>query len=162
MQADNKGEIISSPKVLTSDKQPARISSGVDIPYQEASASGATTVSFKEAALVLSATPNITPEGKIGLDLEITNSADSGNRVLGVPILNTDEIKTNVILEDGQTVVLGGVFKNTIGNNQSKVPFLGDLPGVGRLFRNNVRLNNKEELLIFVTPRIVNDGVSRY
>lgn len=82
--------------------------------------------------------------------------------MLGVPILNTDEIKTNVILEDGQTVVLGGVFKNTIGNNQSKVPFLGDLPGVGRLFRNNVRLNNKEELLIFVTPRIVNDGVSRY
>ncbi|STZ63505.1 Type IV pilus biogenesis and competence protein pilQ precursor [Moraxella lacunata] len=162
MQADNKGEIISSPKVLTSDKQPARISSGVEIPYQEASASGATTVSFKEAALVLSATPNITPEGKIGLDLEITNSADSGGRVLGVPILNTDEIKTNVILEDGQTVVLGGVFKNTIGNNQSKVPFLGDLPGVGRLFRNNVRLNNKEELLIFVTPRIVNDGVSRY
>ncbi|STZ09535.1 Type IV pilus biogenesis and competence protein pilQ precursor [Moraxella caprae] len=162
MQADNKGEIISSPKVLTSDKQPARISSGVDIPYQEASASGATTVSFKEAALVLSATPNITPEGKIGLDLEITNSADSGSRVLGVPILSTDEIKTNVILEDGQTVVLGGVFKNTIGNNQSKVPFLGDLPGVGRLFRNNVRLNSKEELLIFVTPRIVNDGVSRY
>ncbi|OPH39516.1 type IV pilus secretin PilQ [Moraxella lacunata] len=162
MQADNKGEIISSPKVLTADKQLARISSGVEIPYQEGSASGATTVSFKEAALVLSATPNITPEGKIGLDLEITNSADSGSRVLGVPILNTDEIKTNVILEDGQTVVLGGVFKNTIGNNQNKVPFLGDLPGVGRLFRNDVRLNNKEELLIFVTPRIVNDGVSRY
>ena len=162
MQADNKGELISSPKVLTTDKQTAKISSGIEIPYQEAAASGATSVSFKQAALALSATPNITPEGKIGLQLQITNSADSGNRVLGVPILTTDEINTNVVLEDGQTVVLGGVFKNTIGKNQSKVPFLGDLPGVGRLFRNDVRLNNKQELLIFVTPRIVNDGVSRY
>ena len=162
MQADNKGELISSPKVLTTDKQTAKISSGVEIPYQEAAASGATSVSFKQASLALSATPNITPEGKIGLQLQITNSADSGDRVLGVPILTTDEINTNVVLEDGQTVVLGGVFKNTIGKNQSKVPFLGDLPGVGRLFRNDVRLNNKQELLIFVTPRIVNDGISRY
>ena len=162
MQADNKGELISSPKVLTTDKQTAKISSGIEIPYQEAAASGATSVSFKQAALALSATPNITPEGKIGLQLQITNSADSGDRVLGVPILTTDEINTNVVLEDGQTVVLGGVFKNTIGKNQNKVPFLGDLPGVGRLFRNDVRLNNKQELLIFVTPRIVNDGISRY
>lgn len=162
MQSDNRGEVISSPKVLTADKQPAKISSGKEIPYQEASASGATAVSFKEASLSLDVTPNITPEGKIGLELAIANSADSGDRVLGVPILNTDEISTNVILEDGQTVVLGGVFKNTTGNSQSKVPFLGDLPGVGKLFRNEVRINNKEELLIFITPKIVNDGVSRY
>ncbi|MDO4449790.1 MAG: type IV pilus secretin PilQ family protein [Moraxella sp.] len=162
MQADNRGEIISSPKVLTADKQKAKIASGVEIPYQEASASGATSVSFKEAALALEVTPNITPEGKIGLELKITNAEESGRYALGVPILTKDEVDTNVILEDGQTVVLGGVFKHIVGNNQAKVPFLGDLPAVGKLFRNDTRTNNKEELLIFVTPRIVNDNVGRY
>lgn len=162
MQADNRGEIISSPKVLTADKQKAKIASGVDIPYQEASASGATTISFKEAALSLEVTPNITPEGKIGLDLNISNAEESGRYALGVPILNKDELKTNVILDDGQTVVLGGVFKQVVGNNQSKVPFLGDLPAVGKLFRSDSKTNNKEELLIFITPKVVNDAVSRY
>lgn len=163
MQADNRGEVISSPKVLTADKQKAKVSSGTQIPYLEDSASGATSVVFKDAALVLEATPNITPEGKIGLELTIKNGVpDYANARFGAVPVNEDSVQTNVILEDGQTVVLGGVFRNTIGNNQSKVPFLGDIPAVGRLFRNDTKTNTKEELLIFVTPRIINDGVSRY
>lgn len=157
MQAERRGEVIASPKVLTADKQTARISSGQQIPYQEASASGATSVSFKEAALTLEVTPNITPDGKIGLELSVKNGAP----VLGGAAIKEDSIQTNVLLEDGQTIVLGGVFRNTVDNGVRKVPFLGDLPYVGRLFRNNARQNNKEELLIFVTPRIVHSDVNR-
>jgi type IV pilus assembly protein PilQ len=159
LQADNRGEVISTPKILTADKQTAKVSSGTQIPYQEASASGATTTSFKEAALSLEATPNITPDGKIGLQLVITNGTPTiiNNQVA----IAEDSISTNVIVEDGQTIVLGGVFKNRTTNEVSKVPFLGDLPYVGRAFRKDVRNNSKEELLIFVTPKLINDGVSR-
>ena len=151
--------MISTPKILTADKQTAKVSSGTQIPYQEASASGATTTSFKEAALSLEATPNITPDGKIGLQLLITNGTPTiiNNQVA----IAEDSISTNVIVEDGQTVVLGGVFKNRTNNEVSKVPFLGDLPYVGRAFRKDVRNNAKEELLIFVTPKLINDGTSR-
>ena len=159
LQADNRGEVISTPKILTADKQTAKVSSGTQIPYQEASASGATTTSFKEAALSLEATPNITPDGKIGLQLVITNGTPTiiNNQVA----ISEDSISTNVIIEDGQTVVLGGVFKNRTGNEVTKVPFLGDLPYIGRAFRKDVRSNTKEELLIFVTPKLINDGTSR-
>ena len=159
LQADNRGEVISTPKILTADKQTAQVSSGTQIPYQEASASGATTTSFKEAALSLEATPNITPDGKIGLQLLITNGTPTiiNNQVA----IAEDSISTNVIVEDGQTVVLGGVFKNRKSNGVDKVPFLGDLPYVGRAFRKDVRNNAKEELLIFVTPKLINDGTSR-
>ena len=159
LQADNRGEVISTPKILTADKQTAKVSSGTQIPYQEASASGATTTSFKEAALSLEATPNITPDGKIGLQLVITNGTPTiiNNQVA----IAEDSISTNVIVEDGQTIVLGGVFKNRTSNEVSKVPFLGDLPYVGRAFRKDVRNNSKEELLIFVTPKLINDGISR-
>ena len=159
LQADNRGEVISTPKILTADKQTAKVSSGTQIPYQEASASGATTTSFKEAALSLEATPNITPDGKIGLQLLITNGTPTiiNNQVA----IAEDSISTNVIVEDGQTVVLGGVFKNRKSNGVDKVPFLGDLPYVGRAFRKDVRNNSKEELLIFVTPKLINDGTSR-
>lgn len=159
LQADNRGEVISTPKVLTADKQTAKVSSGTQIPYQEASASGATTTSFREAALSLEATPNITPDGKIGLQLLITNGTPTiiNNQVA----ISEDSISTNVIVEDGQTVVLGGVFRNRTNNNVDKVPFLGDLPYIGRAFRKDVRNNNKEELLIFVTPKLINDGTSR-
>lgn len=160
MQADNRGEIISSPKVLTADKQKARIESGTQIPFQEASASGATTTAWINAALALEATPNITPDGKIGLQLLIENEEPSV-APNGAMAISGDSIETNVILEDGQTVVLGGIFKNNITNSQNKVPFLGDLPYVGRLFRSDMRRNDKEELLIFITPKLVNDGVSR-
>ena len=159
LQADNRGEVISTPKILTADKQTAKVSSGTQIPYQEASASGATTTSFREAALSLEATPNITPDGKIGLQLVITNGTPTiiNNQVA----ISEDSISTNVIIEDGQTVVLGGVFKNRTNNGVDKVPFLGDLPYIGRAFRRDVRSNTKEELLIFVTPKLINDGTSR-
>ncbi|MDN6308998.1 MAG: type IV pilus secretin PilQ [Psychrobacter sp.] len=159
LQADNRGEVISTPKILTADKQTAKVSSGTQIPYQEASASGATTTSFREAALSLEATPNITPDGKIGLELLITNGTPTivNNQVA----ITEDSIATNVIIEDGQTVVLGGVFRNSTSNGVDKVPFLGDLPYIGRAFRRDVRSNSKEELLIFVTPKLINDGTSR-
>ena len=155
MQADNKGEVISSPKVLTADKQTAKIMSGTQIPYQEASASGATSTSFIEAALSLEVTPNITPEGRIGMDLSIENG--SPTIVNGATAISKDSIKTNVVVDDGQTVVLGGVFKNTLGNDVTKIPFLGDLPYVDRFFKRTSKTNNKQELLIFVTPKLVND-----
>ena len=155
MQADNKGEVISSPKVLTADKQTAKIMSGTQIPYQEASASGATSTSFIEAALSLEVTPNITPEGRIGLDLSIENG--SPTIINGATAVSKDSIKTNVVVDDGQTVVLGGVFKNTLGNDVTKIPFLGDLPYVDRFFKRTSKTNNKQELLIFVTPKLVND-----
>lgn len=161
MQAERRGEVISSPKVLTTDKQTAKISSGKQIPYQEASASGATTTTFQEAALLLEATPNVTPDGKISIGLKIENADTTGEVYGGVPVIRKDAINTNVLLEDGQTVVLGGVFRNTVSTGKSKVPFLGDVPGVGRLFKYDNKENNKEELLIFITPKLVNDGVNR-
>ena len=161
MQTERRGEVISAPKILTADKQKAKISSGKQIPYQEASASGATSVSFKEASLTLEATPNITPDGKISLQLSIKNGDTTSEYVAGVPVIRQDSIDTNVVLEDGQTVVLGGVFRNSISNGQNKVPFLGSIPGVGRLFKYDNKLNEKQELLIFITPRLVNDGISR-
>lgn len=155
MQADNKGEVISSPKVLTSDKQTAKIMSGTQVPYQEASASGATSTSFKDAALSLEVTPNITPEGKIGLELLIENGTP--NYSTNPVSIDKDSINTSVVVDDGQTVVLGGIFKNILGNNVTKVPFLGDLPYVDRFFKRTSKTNNKQELLIFVTPKLVND-----
>ena len=160
LQADNRGEVISTPKILTADKQTAKVSSGTQIPYQEASASGATTTSFKEAALSLEATPNITADGKIGLQLKISNGRPVPS-LDGKVAIAEDSVSTNVIVEDGQTIVLGGVFKNSNTTGVSKVPFLGDLPYVGKAFRRDVRSNSKEELLIFITPKLINDGISR-
>lgn len=161
LKTEGRGEIISAPKVLTADKQKARISSGRQIAYQEASASGATSVSFKEAALTLEATPNITPDGKISIQLDVRNGDTTGEVYAGVPVIREDRISTNVVLEDGQTVVLGGVFRDRLENNDRKVPFLGDIPGVGRLFKYDGKTVDKSELLIFITPRLVNDGISR-
>lgn len=161
MQAERRGEVISAPKVLTADKQTAKISSGKQIPYQEASASGASTTSFQEAALSLEATPNITPEGKISIKLDVKNADTTGEVYSGVPVIREDALSTNVLLEDGQTIVLGGVFRNTTSDGKTKVPFLGDLPGVGRLFKSDNKSTTKEELLIFITPKLINDGVSR-
>lgn len=156
LQADNRGEVISTPKVLTADKQTAKVSSGTQIPFPTEAAGGGTTIEYKEAALSLEATPNITPDGKIGLKLDIKNASPNPDRSI-----SEDSISTNVVVEDGQTVVLGGVFKNRASNGVDKVPFLGDLPYIGRAFRKDVRRNSKEELLIFVTPKLINDGTSR-
>lgn len=160
MQADGKGEVISSPKVLTADKQTAKVLSGTQIPYETATASGATAISWVDAALSLEVTPNITPEGRISMALNIENGSPT-TAPNGAIAVNKDSINTNVIVDDGQTVVLGGVFKNTVGNNVRKVPFLGDLPYVGNLFKNTLRENTKNELLIFVTPKVVTETVNR-
>ncbi|VEG12785.1 type IV pilus secretin PilQ [Moraxella cuniculi] len=153
MQAQNAGELISTPKVLTADKQTARISSGVQIPYQETTSSGATATTFKEASLILEVTPSITPDGKVALRLSIKN----GNPVatLGRVAIQEDAIETNVIVENGQTVVLGGIYRQNSQNGTNKVPKLGDVPVLGRLFRHDSKSQEKSELLIFITPTLL-------
>lgn len=164
LQADGYGEVISTPKVLTADKQKATIKTGQEIPYQTTStAGGITTVTtaFKEAVLQLDVTPSITPEGKVQMQLQVTNDSLAAYAQNGEAILNKNEVNTNVLVNDGETVVLGGVFEHINQKDQTKVPVLGDLPAVGRLFRKDVKTEDKKELLIFVTPRIVNDTTYR-
>lgn len=164
LQSDGYGEVISTPKVLTADKQQAKVASGQQIPYQTTStAGGAATAmtSFKDALLSLDVTPSITPDGKVQMKLNIASDSPAGYAQNGEIILNKNEINTNVLVDNGETVVLGGIFEQESNNTQTKVPFLGDLPYLGHLFRKDVKTNNKRELLIFVTPRIVNDSQSR-
>jgi type IV pilus assembly protein PilQ len=158
LQAESKGEIISTPKVMTSNQTKATIEQGVEIPYQEASASGATSVSFKKAVLSMEVTPQITPDEHISMDLKV-NQDTVGQVFAGVPSINTREIQTKVLVENGQTVVLGGVHEEENLRDTTKVPVLGDVPVLGRLFRTDKKSNDKRELLIFVTPKIV-DGKS--
>ena len=164
LQADGRGEVISTPKVLTADKQKAKVASGQEIPYQTVQTTGgATTVTtaFKEALLSLDVTPSITPDGKVQMLLNITSDSPGGEAPNGEIVLNKNEINTNVLVNNGETVVLGGIFEQETRQNQTKVPFLGDLPGIGQLFRKDEKSDSKRELLIFVTPRIVNDSVTR-
>jgi type IV pilus assembly protein PilQ len=164
LQADGYGEVISTPKVLTADKQQAKVASGTQIPYQSAEGGGVNVVSkteFIDATLSLDVTPSITPEGKVQMNLKIKNDSVGNPTPTGQYTINKNEINTNILVENGETVVLGGIFEQQTANTQTKVPFLGDLPYVGRLFRKDVKKDNKSELLIFVTPRIVDDSVSR-
>ena len=160
LQADGQGEIIATPKVLTGDKQKARVASGTQIPYQNATSSGATSVQFANAELSLEVTPNITADGRIGMELQINSDAPGATLPGGVAI-NTNRVLTNVLVNDGETVVLGGIFQNQTGTTVTKVPLLGDIPLVGSLFRNTYKEDKKQELLIFVTPRLVNDTNAR-
>jgi type IV pilus assembly protein PilQ len=160
LQTDGLGEILSAPKIMTGDKQKAHILRGTEIPYQTYSAEGGTTTSFKEANLRLEVTPSITPDGKVQMELKIEKDS-IGTITPEGPSINTNELQTNVLVSDGETVVLGGIFDDLKARNSSKVPFLGDLPVVGNLFKNNSSTSSQAELLIFVTPRIVNDSVSR-
>jgi len=160
MQAEGKGEVISSPRVITSDQNKASIKQGVEIPYQEASSSGATTVSFKEAVLKLDVTPHITPDDRVRMDLQINkDSPDFSRSVLGVPPLDTRKIETTVLVDNGETVVLGGVFERTKTNNVERVPFFGDIPYAGVLFRKTEDRDENKELLIFVTPKILKEAL---
>ena len=164
LQADGYGEVISTPKVLTADKQKATVASGSQIPYQSAEGGGAnavSTTSFIDATLSLDVTPSITPDGKVQMELNITSDSPGNVTPTGQLTINKNQINTNVLVDNGETVVLGGIFEQETRNAQTKVPFLGDLPYLGRLFRKDVKADNKRELLIFVTPRIVNDSVSR-
>ncbi|QNX87900.1 type IV pilus secretin PilQ family protein [Acinetobacter seifertii] len=164
LQADGYGEVISTPKVMTADKQPAKVATGQQVPYQTSTTSGAgstATTSFKDALLSLDVTPSITPDGKIQMKLDISKDSIAGEAPNGELILNKNNINTNVLVDNGETVILGGVFEQTTKNSQTKVPFFGDIPLVGRLFRKDVKSDDKQELLIFVTPRIVNDTLAR-
>ena len=154
LQAENKGEVVSTPRVVTANKKKALIEQGVEIPYLEASSSGATSVSFKKAVLSLEVTPQITPDEHVIMDLKV-NQDTVGAVFAGVPSINTREVNTQVIVASGQTVVLGGVHEEQYKNDVQKVPFLGDLPYVGRLFRRTYKKDDKRELLIFVTPRVL-------
>ena len=154
MQAEGRGEVISTPKILTLDKQTAKVSSGTKIPYQSESEGGGTTTQFEEALLSLEVTPNITPEGEISLQLNIENGRPNPVSS-GVILIDTDRLSTHVTVADGQTIVLGGIYRNQIFNNVEKVPFFGDLPLLGHLFKKDLRRNDKQELLIFVTPTLI-------
>ncbi|WP_321529084.1 type IV pilus secretin PilQ [Sedimenticola selenatireducens] len=161
MQQEGKGEIVSSPRVVTSDQSTAVIKQGVEVPYQEASSSGATSVSFKEAVLKLEVTPHITPDDRVIMDLNITkDNPDFSRSVLGVPPVDTRAIETSVLVENGETVVLGGVFERTESSSKERVPFFGDLPYVGFMFKQELRRDENKELLIFVTPKILKDTLS--
>jgi len=158
LEADNRGKVVSSPRVITADKKKAIISQGTEIPYLTAAASGATTVSFKPAVLELAVTPRITPDDRIIMDLEVKK--DSVGQVFsGIPSVDTKKVNTQVLVDNGDTIVLGGIFEQETRNTTTKVPFLGDLPFVGVLFRKTERIENKTELLIFVTPKIVKDSL---
>lgn len=161
LESAGKSEVVSQPKVITGDKQQANIKSGTEIPFQQAAASGATAVQFKEAVLSLDVTPNITPDDRILLDLVITQDSvgdlvPSGQGGL-IPAIDTTELTTQVLVGNGETVVLGGVFRTELIETVSKVPFFGDIPYVGALFRNEARQTTKTETLIFITPRILAD-----
>jgi type IV pilus assembly protein PilQ len=158
MESTGNGEVISQPKVVTSDKETAKILKGKEIPYQEASSSGATTTQFKDAVLSLEVTPQITPDDQVIMEVKVTKDDidDSVPRINGVPALKTNEVNAKVLVRDGETIVIGGVFTTQQSKTVEKVPFLGDLPYLGQLFKNTRVIDNKTELLVFLTPRIMN------
>jgi type IV pilus assembly protein PilQ len=165
-QSEGRGEVISTPRVITANQREASIEQGVEIPYQESASSGATTVSFKKAVLSLKVTPQITPDNRVVLDLNVKKDS-VGQVIVGgagqqVPSIDTREITTSVIVNDGQTVVLGGILETERRETVKKVPYLGDIPVLGRLFKTTGNTNNKDELLIFVTPKILREGVTVY
>ncbi|MGB5179968.1 MAG: type IV pilus secretin PilQ [Gammaproteobacteria bacterium] len=159
MEAEGQGEVISSPRVLTSNQKTAFIQSGVEIPYQEATSSGATSVSFKDAVLELRVTPQITPDDRIIMDLDVKKDS-VGEIYLGVPSIDTNEVSTQVLVDNGETLVLGGIYEQEKIEEIDRVPFFGSLPLVDWMFKNTSITNDKAELLIFVTPKIVKEDLN--
>jgi type IV pilus assembly protein PilQ len=157
-EADNRTKTISSPKVITGNQQKAVIESGVEIPYQEASSSGATSVSFKKATLGLEVTPQITPDNKVNMDLLVKKDS-VGDVTNGVPAINTNRVETKVLVDNGETAVLGGIFEETTTKSVDKVPFFGDLPVLGHLFKRTLNSSDKNELLIFISPKLLDEGL---
>ena len=156
LEADNKGKIVSSPRVVTADQVKAIIEQGTEIPYQVATSSGATSLAFRKASLKLEVTPQITPEGNILLDLQV-NKDSPGAIVPGGVLINTKQVKTQVMVENGGTVVIGGIFTSDESLNETKVPLLGDVPYVGNLFKSRTRNLVKQEMLVFITPKMITD-----
>ncbi|WP_060480804.1 type IV pilus secretin PilQ [Pseudomonas sp. NBRC 111119] len=158
MEKSGKGEIISQPKVVTADKETARILKGTEVPYQQSSKSGATSVAFREASLSLEVTPQITPDNQVIMTVKVTkDEPDYVNALNDIPPIRKNEVNAKVRVADGDTIVIGGVYSTSQNNMVDKVPFLGDLPYVGRLFRRDVLQEKKSELLVFLTPRIMSD-----
>ena len=158
LETDNRGKIVSSPRVTTANQQKAKIASGTEIPYLEASSSGAATVSFKEAVLSLEVTPQITPDDKIIMDLDVRKES-VGQVFAGVPSIDTQNVTTQVLVANGETAVLGGIFEQEERNQVEKVPFFGDIPILGNAFKRRTRQDDKTELLIFITPKIMNESL---
>ncbi len=165
-QAEGRGEVISTPRVITANQREASIEQGVEIGYQESASSGATTITFKKAVLSLKVTPQVTPDNRVILDLNVKKDSVGqifvGQGGAQIPSIDTREITTQVLVNDGQTVVLGGILETERRETEKKVPYLGDIPVLGRIFKTTGRTNNKDELLIFVTPKILREGVSVY
>jgi len=159
LQAENKGEVVSSPRVVTADRHEAHIEQGVEIPYLSASSSGATQVQFKKAVLSIVVTPQITPDDRVIMDLSVTNDT-VGDIFAGIPSIDTREVGTQVLVNNGDTVVLGGIYQQITRNEVEKVPFLGDIPIIGYFFRHTLEGDQRRELLIFVTPKILKDSLS--
>ena len=159
LETDNRGKVVSSPRVITADKKKAVITQGTEIGYLTAAASGVATITFKPAVLELTVTPQITPDDKIIMDLEVKKDS-VGVIFSGVPSIDTKKVTTQVLVENGDTVVLGGVFEQTTRSTVDKVPFLGDIPFIGAMFRRTVKQDDKTELLIFITPKIIKESLS--
>ena len=151
----------SRPRVVTADQVTAIIEQGTELPYQIATSSGATSIAFRKANLKLEVTPQITPEGNVILDLDVSKDT-VGRLTPGGYSIDTKHVKTQVLVENGGTVVIGGIFELVESDNETKVPFLGDLPGVGNLFKTKTRIANKQEMLVFITPKMIADrGAAR-
>ncbi|MEW5881079.1 MAG: type IV pilus secretin PilQ [Pseudomonadota bacterium] len=159
LEADGRGKIVSSPRVITADKVKAIIEQGTEIPYQQATSSGATSISFRKAVLKLEVTPQITPEGAIFLDVKV-NKDSRGQDTASGPAIDTKNVQTQVLVENGGTVVLGGIYEQIERSTVTKVPLLGDIPVLGNLFKNRQRVNDRTELMIFITPRVVSERVT--
>jgi type IV pilus assembly protein PilQ len=159
LEREGQGEIIASPRLMTANKQTASIQAGAEIPFEEATSSGATAVTFKRAALRMEVTPQITPDDKVILQLEVTQDAPSPVRVNGVPLINTKAIQTQVLVGNGETIVLGGIMQQEEAQEQERIPLLSELPIIGRLFVQQVTRFKREELLVFITPSIIDEPV---
>ena len=159
LESDGYGEIVSQPKVLTGDKQQAVIKSGTEIAFEKATSSGATSIEFKEAVLQLEVTPQITPDNRIIMDLLVSQDSVGAFTPTGEPSIDITRIETQALVGDGQTLVLGGIFQTEEVNGTEKVPMLGDIPFLGKLFRNDLRNIEKREILIFITPKIIDDNL---
>jgi len=160
LESDGQAEVVSQPRVVTADRQTASIKSGEEIPYQEATSSGATNIEFKEAVLSLEVTPQITPDDKIIMDL-VVNQDSRGEVTAGIPSINTNSVTTQVLVGNGETVVLGGIFQSEVATQTTKTPFLGDIPYLGRIFKRTEHLDERSELLIFITPKIIKNDLLR-
>src|SRR5439155_3825897 len=156
LEADGKGKLVSAPRIVTAHNQKALIEPGTEFPYQQATSSGATSVAFRRATLKLEVTPQITPEGNIILDLDINKDSRGETTAAGIAS-DTKHIKTQVLVENGGTVVIGGIFELTQTETVTKVPFLGDIPLAGNLFKNTNKNTSKQEMLVFITPKMISD-----